>query len=411
MRRLPAPRRCVGRHRIAPRALPEPALPRSGADRRSAPGVHGRRRRSRASCPRRRLRTTPTSARCAARPRRRASACAWPCAWARSRRTGRACPCTCRRRRRPGRRPSSATAQPRAPPATLLASRSLNSPNRHRLACSGAGARRARARARCRCRSENPPAPSGRREEPHVEFHRAGALLCAAPLVLLSIPASAVVDGERARGGEGRSSPPPSRRSPPRSTPSRRSSAGSISSSRAAPAAAPAPSGPRIPPVNADNPAISFVVDTTGAVRHPRLGLELRAAQRRALHLGADRSLPARLRHDQRLERGGLRHRGGGGRHHGAALEPDRRRAAASSPTSGACRTGTTRRCPSSNRPPSIDRLIGGEIPGRGRRGHLARADRALHPADERRLQHDRRRAQRGAARRWASTGAATSAS
>jgi hypothetical protein len=101
--------------------------------------------------------------------------------------------------------------------------------------------------------------PAAAWRSPNVHFHRAGALLCAAPLVLFSPPASAADDelaavkaelaATRAQLAATRDALEQVERR-----------LDELEASAAAPAGA--PSGPRIPPVNVNNPAISFVVDT-----------------------------------------------------------------------------------------------------------------------------------------------------
>ena len=104
-----------------------------------------------------------------------------------------------------------------------------------------------------------------------MDFHRAGACSAQRPLVLLSIPASAIVAEQRARGGQAGA-----RRHQGDSSPTTLDTLAKVErrldqlESARRPLPPPAPSGPRIAPVNADNPAISFVVDTTVAVRHAR---------------------------------------------------------------------------------------------------------------------------------------------
>ena len=148
----------------------------------------------------------------------------------------------------------------------------------------------------------------------------------------------------------------------------------------------------RLAPVNADNPAISFVVDTQALDRTPGDdGVGFLLAHRRAVHLRADRPVPARLRQHQRHDRGGLRHRGGGAGDDRAALQPDREGRALLRRRRAL--PALARRGAAVRRPAAVDRAHHRRRDaGRGRRDLLARADRSVHPASRSALQRDRRR-------------------
>jgi hypothetical protein len=132
--------------------------------------------------------------------------------------------------------------------------------NRQPLACSGAGAALGLAPV-ARLQRES-PAPCGRREEPHVDFHRVRALLCAAPLVLLSNPATAIVAERELAEVKQELAVTQRKLADTLDTLAKVEQRLDQLESGGAPVAATAPSTPRIPPVNVDNPAISFVVDT-----------------------------------------------------------------------------------------------------------------------------------------------------
>ena len=95
-----------------------------------------------------------------------------------------------------------------------------------------------------------------------MEFHRVRGLLFAAPLVLLSLPGSAAKQTEDLATVKAELDATKQELAATRNTLERvERRLDQLEASSAAPAAA--TSGPRIAPVNADNPAISFVVDTT----------------------------------------------------------------------------------------------------------------------------------------------------
>jgi len=95
-----------------------------------------------------------------------------------------------------------------------------------------------------------------------VEFHHVRALLHAAPLILLAIPGSAAMEEKDFAAIKAELDATKHELATTRTTLERvERRLDQLEASRAAPAQA--PSGPRIAPVNADNPAISFVVDTT----------------------------------------------------------------------------------------------------------------------------------------------------
>jgi len=95
-----------------------------------------------------------------------------------------------------------------------------------------------------------------------VEFHHVRALLHAAPLILLAIPGSAAMEEKDFAAMKAELDATKHELATTRTTLERvERRLDQLEASRAAPAQA--PSGPRIAPVNADNPAISFVVDTT----------------------------------------------------------------------------------------------------------------------------------------------------
>ena len=95
-----------------------------------------------------------------------------------------------------------------------------------------------------------------------MEFHHVRALLHAAPLILLAIPGSAAMEEKDFAAMKAELDATKHELATTRTTLERvERRLDQLEASRAAPAQA--PSGPRIAPVNADNPAISFVVDTT----------------------------------------------------------------------------------------------------------------------------------------------------
>jgi len=94
-----------------------------------------------------------------------------------------------------------------------------------------------------------------------MELHRALALLCAAPLVLLSIPASALIAEKELAEVKAELAATQQTLATTLDTLAKvERRLDQLESGATAPA--PVPSGPRIPPVNVDNPAISFVIDT-----------------------------------------------------------------------------------------------------------------------------------------------------
>jgi uncharacterized coiled-coil protein SlyX len=95
-----------------------------------------------------------------------------------------------------------------------------------------------------------------------VEIHRACALLCAAPAVWLAAPAPAAAQDDELTELRAELAATKSQLATTQDALARvERRLDELEASGAAPAQA--PSGPRIPPVNVDNPAISFVVDTT----------------------------------------------------------------------------------------------------------------------------------------------------
>jgi hypothetical protein len=106
-----------------------------------------------------------------------------------------------------------------------------------------------------------------RREEPHVDFHRFRTLLLAGSLALVPATGHAVTKDEEIAELKQELASTKEELADTRETLARfeqRLDHLETAGAQAAPspAIAPAPSGPRIPPVNIDNPAISFVVDT-----------------------------------------------------------------------------------------------------------------------------------------------------
>lgn len=97
-----------------------------------------------------------------------------------------------------------------------------------------------------------------------MDLHRAGAWLCAAPLALLAAAGSAATNDPELAAVKAELAATKSQLSATQTALERvEHRLDDLEASSTAPAQALAPSGPRIPPVNADNPAISFVVDTT----------------------------------------------------------------------------------------------------------------------------------------------------
>ncbi len=95
-----------------------------------------------------------------------------------------------------------------------------------------------------------------------MDLHRACALLCAAPAVWLAAPAQAATHDDELTALRAELAATKSQLATTQDALSRvERRLDELEAGSAAPA--PAPSGPRLPPVNADNPAISFVVDTT----------------------------------------------------------------------------------------------------------------------------------------------------
>jgi hypothetical protein len=93
-----------------------------------------------------------------------------------------------------------------------------------------------------------------------VELHRVGAVLCAAPLVLLSASAAATRDEELAAVKAELAATREKLAATEEALEKVERRLDQLEASSAAPA--PAPTGPRIPPVNVDNPAVSFAIDT-----------------------------------------------------------------------------------------------------------------------------------------------------
>ena len=91
-----------------------------------------------------------------------------------------------------------------------------------------------------------------------MHVHRVGALLCAAPLVLASSPGSAASEADELRAELAATRAQLAATQSTLERVVRRLDL--LEASAGAPAAV--PDGPRIPPVNVDNPAISFAVDT-----------------------------------------------------------------------------------------------------------------------------------------------------
>jgi hypothetical protein len=111
-----------------------------------------------------------------------------------------------------------------------------------------------------------PPQPSAagaarRREEKHVEFHRLGALLLAGCLILSSAAARAVSKDEEIAGLKEELASTKQELADTKETLAEFGRRLDHLETGGA-AASPTPSGPRLTPVNANNPAISFVVDT-----------------------------------------------------------------------------------------------------------------------------------------------------